>query len=63
MFKKVLVVLKIRELRMKILLTLGLLAVYRLGFYILLPMVNQVAFLKQVEEQQGSPLGQMLQVV
>ncbi len=41
MFKKLLVVWTIPELRQKILLTLSLLAVYRLGFHIPLPMIDQ----------------------
>jgi preprotein translocase subunit SecY len=41
MFEKLRIVFTIPELRRKILLTLALLAVYRLGFHIPLPMINQ----------------------
>ena len=40
MFEKLRVVWQITELRNKILLTLGLLAIYRLGFQIPLPIVD-----------------------
>lgn len=40
MFEKLRIIFSISELRKKILLTLGLLAVYRLGWNIMLPMVN-----------------------
>jgi preprotein translocase subunit SecY len=43
MWEKLRVVFTIPELRQKILLTLGLLAVYRIGFWIPLPIVNQQA--------------------
>lgn len=41
MFEKIRIMFSISELRKKILLTLGLLAVYRLGWNIFLPMVNE----------------------
>ncbi|MBO7722933.1 MAG: preprotein translocase subunit SecY [Thermoguttaceae bacterium] len=41
MFEKIRIMFSITELRKKILLTLGLLAVYRLGWNIFLPMVNE----------------------
>src|SRR6185369_239298 len=41
MWEKLRVVFTIPELRQKILLTLGLLAVYRIGFWIPLPIANQ----------------------
>ena len=43
MFEKLRVVFSIPELRQKIFLTLGLLAIYRVGWQITLPMINQAA--------------------
>ena len=43
MFEKMRTIFSIPELRKKILLTLGLLAVYRLGWNIMLPMINAKA--------------------
>jgi len=43
MFEKLRVVFSIPELRQKIFLTLGLLAIYRIGWQITLPMINQAA--------------------
>ncbi len=40
MFEKLRVIFSIPELRRKILLTLGLLAIYRIGFHIPLPMIS-----------------------
>lgn len=54
----------IPELRQKIYITLMLLAVYRMGFYIPLPFIDQETFaetFKQMANQQG--MGQMLQAV
>ena len=41
MFEKLRIIFTIPELRNKILLTLGLLAIYRIGWQISLPMINQ----------------------
>jgi preprotein translocase subunit SecY len=66
MFGKLLTVFKIPELRKKILLTLVLLAVYRMGFYIPLPFIDQQAMLEGLEalknQGQGS-VGQLIQLV
>ncbi|QDT45451.1 Protein translocase subunit SecY [Gimesia alba] len=65
MLGKLLVLFKIPELRNKILLTLGLLAVYRMGFWIALPFVDQAQLaetLKDLQSQQGG-LGQVMQVI
>jgi len=64
MFAKLLILFRIPDLRYKILLTLGLLAVYRMGFMIPLPFVDQqelLSNLKQLEGQGG--LGQLVQLV
>ena len=55
---------RVPELWQKILLTIGLLAIYRLGFHITLPFMNHEVF-KQVKEnaQGGDGLGNLLQMV
>lgn len=66
MFGKLARCFTIPELRQKILLTLGLLAVYRLGFAIPLPFINQPVMLSEIkklaEEGEGG-LGQVMQIV
>ncbi|MFK7778623.1 MAG: preprotein translocase subunit SecY [Gimesia sp.] len=65
MLGKLLNLFKIPELRNKILLTLGLLAIYRMGFWIALPFVNQALLtetLKDLSTQSGG-LGQVMQVI
>ena len=65
MLGKLFVIFKIPELRSKILLTLGLLAVYRMGFAIPLPFIDQEAAYqgaKDMERQQGG-LGQVMQMI
>ncbi|MGO8900179.1 MAG: preprotein translocase subunit SecY, partial [Isosphaeraceae bacterium] len=51
--EKLLTIFKVPELRRKILFTAVLLAIYRFGFYVPLPIVNQ-AQLRSWEEQQSS---------
>jgi len=63
MIEKLLTVFKIPELRQKILLTLSLLAVYRMGFWIPLPIINQDALAETLSRMQGGGLGQALQIV
>jgi preprotein translocase subunit SecY len=65
MLSKLLAIFRIPELRQKIILTLILLAVYRMGFAMPLPFVDQTQFgevLKKLSQQQGS-FGQVMQVV
>ena len=65
MFSRLISIFRIPELRQKILLTLILLAVYRMGFAIPLPFVDQTQFgevLKKLSNQEGS-FGQVMQVV
>ncbi|MCA9082653.1 MAG: preprotein translocase subunit SecY [Planctomycetaceae bacterium] len=65
MLSKMLTVFRVPELRRKILLTIFLLAVYRMGFSITLPFVDHAA-LKEVFGRSGgtgSGLGDLLQVV
>ena len=65
MFAKFVTVFKIPELRNKILLTLFLLFVYRMGFYITLPPIDQGLMATQFKKmaQQGNALGQTLKIV
>ncbi|GAB4147927.1 MAG: preprotein translocase subunit SecY [Planctomycetaceae bacterium] len=65
MLGKLVLIFKIPELRQKILLTLALLAVYRMGFAIPLPFIDQEATfqgMKDMQKQQGG-LGQVMQMV
>ena len=65
MLEKLITLFRIPELRNKILLTIGLLAVYRLGFWIPLPFINQEIFHDQMErmKQGSSGFGQVMQMV
>ena len=58
MIAKALTVFKIPELRRKIFLTIALLGVYRMGFWIPLPFINQ-----QVDARRGRVLPRMLSEV
>ena len=60
---KLLTIFKIPELRRKVLITLIFLAVYRIGYYIPLPMVDQVELAKKMENAQGGALGGVLSMV
>jgi preprotein translocase subunit SecY len=66
MLDKLITVFKIPELRQKILLTLGLLAIYRMGFSIPLPFIDQQELVDRMQDMaaggQGG-LGQVMQVV
>jgi preprotein translocase subunit SecY len=61
MWEKIRVVFTIPELRKKILFTLGLLLVYRVGWWITLPIINQEAVRQFAKSSQG--LGQVFQQV
>jgi len=65
MLEKLLVAIKIPELRQKILLTLGLLAVYRMGFAIPLPFIDQAVMLQGLEDMKKDEggLGMAIQMV
>ena len=65
MLEKLITAIKIPELRQKILLTLGLLAVYRMGFWIPLPFVDQETMFKGLEDMKegGGGLGMMIEMV
>lgn len=59
MWEKVRVIFTIPELRYKIFLTLGLLAIYRVGWQIPLPVVNQRQMSQVSANQSSGPLGQL----
>jgi preprotein translocase subunit SecY len=65
MFAKLITVFRIPELRRKIILTVILLAVYRLGFHITLPMMNHDSIRQLMENAQtgAGGLGGLLQAV
>lgn len=63
MWEKIRVVFTIPELRQKILLTLGLLAIYRVGWQIPLPIVDQTAMKRVFEAQDAGGLGQLVSQV
>ncbi len=60
MFSTLANIFKIPELRNKVLFTLGLLAIYRIGFYVPLPGINQELLTQQ--SQSGGGLGQLANV-
>jgi preprotein translocase subunit SecY len=61
MWEKIRVVFTIPELRQKILLTLFLLAIYRVGWQIPLPIINQAAVRQSASDQQGGGFGRMVE--
>jgi preprotein translocase subunit SecY len=64
MFSKLLTVFRVPELRQKILLTIGLLAVYRMGFSITLPFMDHAAIADATKSVGGGTgLGDMLKMV
>jgi preprotein translocase subunit SecY len=63
MLDKIITVFKIPELRRKILLTMGLLAVYRMGFWIPLPFIDQDLMQAQIEKMQTGQQGCVGQVL
>jgi preprotein translocase subunit SecY len=66
MIEKLLLLFRIPELRRKLVLTVILLAVYRMGFWIPLPFVDQSALQSRIEDMQDgseSGFGQVMQIV
>lgn len=63
MWEKIRVIFTIPELRQKILLTLGLLAIYRVGWQIPLPIVDQAAMKRVFEAQDAGGLAQLVSQV
>jgi preprotein translocase subunit SecY len=54
------VIFKIPELRKKIFITLLFLCVYRIGYYVPLPMIDQAKMAEKMQQAQGGALGQVL---
>lgn len=54
------VIFKIPELRKKILITLLFIAVYRIGYYVPLPMIDQAKMAEKMSQAQTGALGQVL---
>ena len=63
MFTHLITIFRIPELRTKIFITLAFLAVYRIGYFIPLPMVNQAVLAENMRRAGGGPLGQILNTV
>jgi len=57
---QLLTIFKIPELRKKILITLIFLAVYRIGYYVPLPAIDQVKMAEKMQQAQSGALGQVL---
>lgn len=60
MFEKLRIIFTIPELRRKVLLTIGLLAIYRIGWQIPLPMIDQEAVSEFAKNMSGNKLGEFL---
>jgi preprotein translocase subunit SecY len=58
--QKLITIFKIPELRRKILITALFLVIYRIGYYVPLPVINQAELAKSMAAQQSSSLGQVL---
>jgi preprotein translocase subunit SecY len=54
------VIFKIPELRKKIFITLLFIAVYRIGYYVPLPMIDQAKMAEKMQQAQSGALGQVL---
>jgi len=63
MWEKFRAIFTIPELRQKIIFTLILLAVFRIGYQIPLPVIDQAALAKSLANKQGSPLYNLMQNV
>src|SRR2546425_8499504 len=61
--RKLITIFAIPELRRKILITLLFLVIYRIGYCVPLPMVDQAKLAKKMAEQSGGSLGQVLGLV
>ena len=57
--RKLITIFAIPELRRKILITLLFLVIYRIGYCVPLPMVDQAKLAKKMAEQSGGSLGQV----
>jgi preprotein translocase subunit SecY len=63
MLTQLLTIFKIPELRRKIFITLAFLAVYRIGYFIPLPMIDQAVLAENMRKAGGGGLGQVLSFV
>ena len=65
MLQAILNIFKIADLRNKVLFTIGMLAVYRIGFWIPVPGINQTELkeMMQLQSDQGSAAGRMIDFV
>lgn len=63
MLQKLWIVFRIPELRQKIVLTLILLAIYRLGFHFFLPIINQEVLAQSLQSQENNALGKAMQAL
>ncbi|MFP4144518.1 MAG: preprotein translocase subunit SecY [Phycisphaeraceae bacterium] len=54
---------RIRELRNKLLFTISMLAIYRIGFFITLPAVDQSGLTEWAQQQAGGAVGNLIQYV
>ncbi|MCA9097547.1 MAG: preprotein translocase subunit SecY, partial [Planctomycetaceae bacterium] len=63
MLQKLWIVFRIPELRQKIVLTLILLAVYRLGYHIFLPIIDQETLAQSIQSQENNAIGRAMQVL
>ncbi len=63
MFNQLITIFRIPELRRKIFITLAFLAVYRIGYFIPLPMIDQAELAKKVAAASGGGLGGVLDFV
>jgi preprotein translocase subunit SecY len=61
--KKLIAIFSIPELRQKILITLGFLLVYRIGYWVPLPFIDQEKMLRATASAQQSGLGQLLGMI
>src|SRR5262245_17699157 len=60
---KLISIFKIRELRNKILITIVLLSIYRIGYYIPVPFINQDELAKKMADASAGTMGQVLNFV
>ena len=63
MLTPIITIFRIPELRRKIFITLLFLAVYRIGYYVPLPMIDQVSLSEKMSDAAGGALGQVLSFV
>jgi preprotein translocase subunit SecY len=63
MFTQLITIFKIPELRRKIFITLAFLAIYRIGYFIPLPMIDQEALAEKMAAQGGGTIGRVFQFV